>query len=447
MSSINAVKMLKKQVYPVLALLFWAGSLCAQSILVVDPVIPPATTISSLNLVTCETTVLAANLNLPERPRGICQMPDGNIYIICRNPGNFNNSTFIFRYDPTTGLLENMLTVPAGSARAMIALNDSIIIIHTSFRLYEYNINQNTATFITALSGEFRSLFFYNGMLYGQNESGFIFQIQYPSGVVTSLNLVAGGQPTTSVCNLVVLGNNSFTGGIGTLDWDNRSVNPLCYEDYNLTNQGVYAPDPFNSTGPLCDCETESGTFSGPYLSYNPCIHNAVTLPHNDNEMLDGNDNLIFVLGTYDMSGPQVNYNVVAYYTQPIIEFLPGVTEPGVPYIIFAIAADALGNGVDFDDLCLDALNAGWIQWRAAPSVSFSLQSTCPSGCQMINLSFTGLAPFTLTYQTIAGTTQQSFTQTFNNSTASIEVCPPPGYEGAITVQSLALTDVFCTCD
>jgi hypothetical protein len=99
------------------------------------------------------------------------------------------------------------------------------------------------------------------------------------------------------------------------------------------------------------------------------------------------------------------------------------------------------------DDLCLDALNAGWIQWRAAPSVSFSLQSTCPSGCQMIDLSFTGLAPFTLTYQTIAGTTQQSFTQTFKNSTASIEVCPPPGYEGPITVQSLALTDVFCTCN
>ncbi|MEI6411134.1 MAG: hypothetical protein WCR52_17235 [Bacteroidota bacterium] len=441
--------MLKKQVYLSLVLLFWAGSLCAQSILVVDPVIPPATTISSLNLVTCETTVLAANLNLPERPRGICQMPDGNIYIICRNPSNINNSTFIFKYDLNTGLLENMLTVPAGSARAMIALNDSIIIIHTSFKLYEYNINQNTATFITALSGsyEFRSLFFYNGMLYGQNESGYIFQIQYPSGVVTSLNLAVGGQPATSVCNLVVLGNNSFTGGIGTLDWGNKSVNPLCYEDYNPANQGVYATDPFNSTGPLCDCTTESGTFANPYLSYNPCVPNAVTLPHNGNEVLDGNDNLVFVLGTYDMSGPEVKYNVVAYYTQPIIEFLPGVTEPNVPYTIFAIAADALGNGVDFDDLCLDAQNAGSIQWRAAPSVSFSLQSTCPSGCQMINLSFTGLAPFTLTYKTIAGTTQQSFTQTFNSSTGSIEVCPPPGYAGPITVQSLALTDAFCTCN
>jgi hypothetical protein len=441
--------MFVKQIFLTLSLFLWVETFYAQSILVVDPVQPPATTISSLNLLTCETTVVAANLNLPERPLGICQMHNGNIYIICRNPANSNGSTLIFRYNPGAGLLENMLTVPAGSARAMVALNDSVIIIHTSFELREYNINQNTTTFISSIPGlEFRSMFFYNGTLYGQTLTSGIFQIQLPSGVATNTNKVASGQPTTSVCNRIIVGDNPPTGALGTMNWDNRSVNPLCYEDYNALNWGVYAPDPFNSTGPLCDCETESGNFTSAFLSYNPCVPNSVTLPHNGNEVLDGNDNLIFVLGTYDLSGPQVEYTVVAYYNQPIIEFLPGITEPGVSYRIFAIAADALGTGVDFNDFCLDALNAGWIQWREAPGVSFSAQNNCPSGCQMINLTFTGQAPYTLTYQTTAGTTQQNFTQTFNSNTASIEVCPPTGYEGPVSVQSLSLSDATnCNCN
>jgi hypothetical protein len=437
--------MINKQVYLAVLLLFLTGGLCGQSILVVDPIIPPATTILSLNLVTCETTVLGANLNLPERPRGICQMPDTNIYILCRNPNNFNNSTLVFRYNPNTNALDNMLTVPAGTARAMIALNDSIIILHTSFALYEYNINQNTATFITSLSGsfEFRSLFFYNGQLYGQNESGFLFNIQYPSGVVTSVNHQTG-LPITSVCNIIVLGNNTWPGGTGTLDWGNKSINPLCYNSYNVANQGVYATDPFNDTGPLCDCETEAGTSGN--MPPIVCVPNSFNVPHNGNELLDGDDNLIYVLGYYDMSGPKFAYQVVHYYTQPILEFIPGVTEPGVWYYVFAIAGSALGDGVDFNDICLDAQFIRQIQWRAAPSVSFSAQNACPSGCQMVDVAFTGTGPYTLTYQVTAGATQQTFTQTFGNSTASIQVCPPPGYEGPVEVQATALVDAWCTC-
>lgn len=84
---------------------------------------------------------------------------------------------------------------------------------------------------------------------------------------------------------------------------------------------------------------------------------------------------------------------------------------------------------------------------QAAPGVSFSAQSGCQSGCQMVDVTFTGTAPYTLTYQVTAGATQQTFTQTFGNSTASIEVCLPPGYEGAVEVQATALADAVCACN
>jgi hypothetical protein len=84
---------------------------------------------------------------------------------------------------------------------------------------------------------------------------------------------------------------------------------------------------------------------------------------------------------------------------------------------------------------------------QIAPSVSFSAQNDCSSGCQMIDATFTGTAPYTLTYQVTAGATQQTFTQTFGNSNASFEVCPPPGFSGSMEVSAVGLTDAFCTCN
>lgn len=436
----------KKQVLLAVLWLLWTGSTKAQSMLVLEPTGPP-TTVLSLDLVTCETTVLGANLNLPGQPRGLCQMPDTNIYFLCRSPNNPNNTSFIVRYNPNTNQLDNLFTLNFGIAQKIVALNDSIILMHTNFRLHEYNINQNTVTSTVTVSITFlRSLFFYNGELWGQNETGFLFRIEYPSGVVTPLNYQTGF-PMTSVCNILVAGNmNAPPGGLGILDWDTRSINPLCYNDYNALGFGVYAPDPFNSTGPLCDCETEAGTSSGNMPS-TVCVPNSFNVPHNGDEALDGDDNLIYVIGFYDMSGPKYTYQVVHYYTQPILEFIPGITEPGVWYRVFAIAGNALGDGVDFSDICLDAQFIRQIQWRAAPSVSFSAQNACPSGCQMVDVAFTGTGPYTLTYQVTAGATQQTFTQTFGNSTASIEVCPPPGYEGTVEVQATALTDAACGCN
>ncbi len=434
--------MRKKQVLIAVSWLLWMGGIEAQSILVLEPIGPP-TTVLSLDLVTCETTTLGANLNLPGLPRGLCQIPDANIYFLCINPNSPGNSSFIVRYNPNTNQLDNLFTLTFGSAQAMVALNDSIILVHTSFRLYEYNINQNTVTSTVNVNFIFRSLFFYNGELYGQNTSGSLFLIQYPSGVATGLNF-GTGSPITSVCNILVADYNTFPGGLGIFDWDTGTNNLLCYNAYNALNQGIYAPDPFNSTGPLCDCETEAGTSGN--MPTVVCAPNSFNVPHNGNELLDGDDNLIYVIGYYDMSGPKVTYQVVHYYTQPILEFIQGVTEPGVWYYVFAIAGNALGDGVDFNDICLDAQFIRQIQWRAAPSVSFSAQNACPSGCQMVDVALTGTGPYTLTYQVTAGAIQQTFTQTFSISTASIEVCPPPGYEGPVEVQATALTDAFCTC-
>jgi hypothetical protein len=83
---------------------------------------------------------------------------------------------------------------------------------------------------------------------------------------------------------------------------------------------------------------------------------------------------------------------------------------------------------------------------RPLPSVNFSVGNpdVCAGDCTTVTATFTGTAPFTLTYVTPAGT----FTQTFSGNTGTFQVCTAAGSPpGSLVVQATALTDAFCTCN
>lgn len=79
------------------------------------------------------------------------------------------------------------------------------------------------------------------------------------------------------------------------------------------------------------------------------------------------------------------------------------------------------------------------------PSVLFSAApEVCAGNCLSLNVVFTGVAPFSLTY-TSSVTGQQ--VQTFPANTGSLQICPPVGTPpGSVTVTAVSVSDANCNC-
>jgi hypothetical protein len=84
---------------------------------------------------------------------------------------------------------------------------------------------------------------------------------------------------------------------------------------------------------------------------------------------------------------------------------------------------------------------------RPLPAVTFSAANpdVCAGACTTVTASFTGTAPFTLTYiNPVSG----AVTQTFSGNTGTFQVCTAAGaLPGSLVVQATALSDGFCACD
>lgn len=436
--------------YPLVLLLYFllfgpAAKLPAQNILVTTGA--TNNTIVSVNLLTCEQTPVTPGLSM--QINDFWMMPDGTIYIT----GYSQNAPFngqMYKYDPVTGTAILLFNSPVGGGGALFGLNDSTLLWQQFSNFYTYNINQNSLTLLGTQSGfnGYSEIFTYNGNLYINASSGVIYQIQLtPTFSLQPASLFPNPiGPLVGVCNKLFGVDYSL---FGEYDVGTGNYNALCYDDFIYDNFYAWAPDPLNATGPLCDCTSESGSFAGPSL-LTACNLDPIPLQHNGNQLLDPNDGLVFVVWTYDYSAtPDVQYNILYTYTDPIATFVPGLMQTGVIYSIMAVAANALPGTVDFTDPCADfTRNFRKVRWAAGPTVGFSSPTLiCGSGaCQTITATFTGSPPFSLTYKVIAGANTQTFTQTFNTLNGSFQVCAPPGYSGPLTINATNLTDNNCTC-
>lgn len=419
----------------------------AQSILVEKGINP--NTIVSLNLLTCEETPVAPGLNI--RIDDFWMYPDGTIYVSSwSSVPPYNN--LLYRYDPATDDTTLLYVLPVQGVGTLYALSDSTLLWEVSSNFYIYNINQNTATLIGSQSGfnGIGEIFQYNGSLYVRGTNGSVYKINLTPTFSLQLSTVlpVNIEGLVDVCNKLfgnIPGNEAF----GELDVTTGSYNALCYSDFINNGFWAWAPDPMHASGPLCDCTTESGTFALPPYLLSSCSLDPIPIPHNGDENLDGDDRLVFVLFTYDYTVyPDVKYNIIHTYTSPVANFIPGELQTGTYYYMMAVAANMLADTVDLDDPCADfSQDILTLIWAESPTVVFSGNtSICGGGCQTITATFTGNAPFTLTYKVTAGNNTQTFTQTFNDITGTFQVCPPAGYSGPLLVAATNLVDQNCTC-
>ena len=417
------------------------SALKAQSILYGYPNIGGGGAIISINLVTCEETVLST-ITQGGNFTDFVMMPNGDIYLL----GFSGNSPAVLLLDAPAGTwtVQTVLTSPP-QAGGMLALTDSTILISTLDNFFIYNTNTNVATNIGGIPGflGFGEMFEYNGQIYiTENNTTYILTLSPISVTPSPFPLFA-----TSVCNQVI----SLEYPVSEFNMGNGTSNPLCntYFSGGGGGFGSAAPNLLEATGPLCDCTTSVGTWSSPPATISVCGTETITLPHSGNEMLDGDDNLVFVV---TQGGILNGYpaNILGVFDEPVISFLPGVLEYNTTYYVYAIAANGQGSSIDFSDPCRSILPSPFpVRWLDAPSVTFTpVSENCSTGCQTIQAAFSGAGPFTLTYSVstnagIVGT----FTVNSNGLNSNINVCPPPGYSGPLTVQATAVANAGCVCD
>lgn len=191
-----------------------------------------------------------------------------------------------------------------------------------------------------------------------------------------------------------------------------------------------------------CICTTFAGSVNT--TTFNICIPGSVTVPYNNNAVLDANDILRYILFSdlNDTLG-----SIIVQSSTATIAFNPATMQPGVTYYLATLTGDNLNGNVDLIDPCIDISNtAAQVTWRERPTVTFTVANPdlCAGECLTVTATFTGTPPVSLTYTTPFGSSAQSF----GGSTGTFQVCAPTGTPpGTLTVQATALTDAWCTCN
>lgn len=188
-------------------------------------------------------------------------------------------------------------------------------------------------------------------------------------------------------------------------------------------------------------CVTDAGVINdNPHTA---CVGSTIAVAPAVQTNLENDDLLQYIL----FSNPADTLgSILATSNNPSFSFNSATMQTGVTYYIAAIAGNNAGGNVDLNDPCLDISNAIEVIWHPVPTVVFSVANSnvCAGACTTVTATFTGTAPFTLTYTSPA---TGSVTQTFPSNTGSFQVCTLPGSPpGSLVVQATSVEDLFCLC-
>lgn len=130
----------------------------------------------------------------------------------------------------------------------------------------------------------------------------------------------------------------------------------------------------------FCDCESFAGSMSVDLEEI--CGEENVTAINDGNEILDGNDALIYVLHTSNNSslGTIIDENQTGTFS-----FLPTM-DFGTTYYISAVVGNGSGTSIDFSDDCLDVAVGQPIIWYEEIDIT-SIISDSDIGCDNFNLT------------------------------------------------------------
>jgi gliding motility-associated-like protein len=146
---------------------------------------------------------------------------------------------------------------------------------------------------------------------------------------------------------------------------------------------------------PDCPCTTDAGELSSSMLHL--CPGETAQVLHDGAQVLDGNDTLVFVLHTTALYGAGIT---LASAPNPGFDFDPATMQLETVYYVFALAANtSAAAGINLNDPCLSVSVGAPVVWHAAPGAVMSGDfDICPGESQLLQIDFTGTAPFQVVY-------------------------------------------------
>lgn len=401
-------------------------------------------------------SALTASIN------GIAALPNGNVVAI-------STTGRILTFDPPNPVPLSVFISPPGTFFTGITLAPNGNIYITGYEtvgssiftnIYQYNPVTNTVSVVGSLPAGFVIYsfpFFWNGQLYAyefdfssipQVFSLVTLQLGNPI-VATTVNTVSvicsGGVATIpSGPNAGIYGGVFDQNCSGTdlynFDINNNSAELECAVNASLAYGISGIPPGFPPPPAACSCVTTASalTTAGGNLCVNAPFDFEVSggfLEPDDVEQYILFSNLNNITGS-----------IIATSNNTEFSFDPATMQTGVTYYVAAIAGNNAGGNVNLSDVCLDISPSVSIVWRPTPTVAFATSnpSICDGACTTVNVSFTGSAPFELTYSSpVSG----AATLVFGGNSGSFEVCAPVGASaGSFVLQTTVLSDLFCSC-
>jgi hypothetical protein len=460
---------MKRILLPFGFLVYLSTTLCAQSVYMAASSFTESS-IWLMDYSTCERIELYSNItpNIDD----FVEVPGGFVYLHTPNSGS---GQFHF-FNPATGVSTLLVsyTAPSNQTRLLlISPTEILFVTNNVFR--KLDLTTNTITLLATFPpvNFIFALFTHDGQIHYCEVPVTGPQNLYTISLTPTLQrtLVATFDTPeefpftyelTAACDKVVSpGSDRFA---TVFNMNNYTGSMHCsFENGISPTLGLLAVAPIlaGTTGPLCGCTAEAGTWdwTQPPLStssarFEACIGGTIELTHNGDQILPPGYNLVFVLfDPYEPPSAHVyeSYdNIIHIYDTPNLFFIPGVTEPNRLYRILPVVSQASPGSVDLTDPCRDLQLDIFVVWRT-PTVNFFVQplSTCSTGCRTVQVEFQGVLPFQLSYEVMMpGQPTQVFNQVFTNMTGNFTVCPPANFEGEVQINALSLTDGDnCTCN
>jgi trimeric autotransporter adhesin len=197
---------------------------------------------------------------------------------------------------------------------------------------------------------------------------------------------ISGGDPASY----------QVSGGAGTLIGNIFTSSPIQNGfSYNYQVQDANGCQVINISGSfVCPSLTFAGTMNQTPIVV--CGNFNATGIFNNNQTLDGNDALTFILH----SNPSLPLGTVyAQNNSPVFGFQPGMAY-GVTYYISSVVGNSNGaGGVDFSDVLLSVSEGTPVVFNQTPTVQVSGGGVaCIGETLYADIVFTGIAPFNFTY-------------------------------------------------
>jgi hypothetical protein len=303
-------------------------------------------------------------------------------------------------------------------------------------------------------------LMFYNGQLYMaavdlNNFNGVLLAVDIanpgastPAYTMPGPNILGLATVNTISCGTLVYAfeyENDPPHEVFQVNMNTGVFTPVCALPSGFAGACVPLDYIFDDGGSAC-CITDAGSAVNNNLIQICGLDNSATFLHNQDEILDQNDGLEYVLYS-NPNNPSAS--ILQTNDTPEFYFNANNMVPGAIYYLAAIAGNNNGGQVALNDPCFSMSDSMRVRWRPAPTVVLSTNNPniCPAGCVSLTANFTGSPPFSFTLESQQNN-MSLFTQNYlsPSNVFTFQFCTGNSNPGPLQAQVVLLQDGFCIC-